>query len=106
MIDAVIADDTGLRRAPLEFVYVMCYAALPIPDTARRSFTSDEALIEELGFEHVILTSDLDRAGLPMQAEGLADYSAHLLSEGASDSHLCVILRENPARALQLPAPN
>jgi hypothetical protein len=59
-------------------------------------------LIQSLGAEHFVLSSDLGQAGNPPPPDGLRFFVTALRDAGISDDQLDLMLRRNPARLLGL----
>jgi hypothetical protein len=53
-----------------------------------------------LGFEHIILSSDLGQLHNPLPAEGLRVYAQLLLEEGVTEEEIDLMLRKNTMRLL------
>jgi hypothetical protein len=53
-----------------------------------------------LGFEHIILSSDLGQLHNPLPAEGLRIYAQLLLEEGVTEEEIDLMLRRNTMRLL------
>lgn len=85
-----------------EFVYTFCCDVKGRPPILRRSVAGEAALIEMLGPERVILSTDLGQTGRAPPAEGLAMFASGLLAEGIPETALRSILHDNPRRALGL----
>lgn len=86
--------------ALLELVYVFCCNGLSLPASIRRTVATEAALIEELGADHLVLSTDLGQQGNPPPTDGLAAFASGLLAEGIPESDLDLMMRRNPARAL------
>jgi microsomal dipeptidase-like Zn-dependent dipeptidase len=88
------------KGAFLELVYVFCCDGLPLPASMRRSVGQEAALIEEVGHERIVLSTDLGQEGNPPPVEGLAAFASGLLAEGIPEAAVDTMMRRNPARAL------
>lgn len=95
----------SLRRwadlgALLELVYVFSCSSISLPSNLRRSVQMDASLIETIGAEHFVLSTDLGQAAAPPPPEGLAIFISGLLSEGISESDIRLMVRQNPWRLI------
>jgi predicted TIM-barrel fold metal-dependent hydrolase len=58
--------------------------------------------IQQLGAEHVILSTDLGQPGNPSHTEGLREFVARALAAGITQADLDMMLKTNPAMLLGL----
>jgi hypothetical protein len=59
--------------------------------------------IEAVGYENVIIVTDLGQRGNPVHPDGLATVAKYLRGQGFTDQQLNRMFKENPARLLGLP---
>jgi len=71
----------------------------PIGETSLEEFT---AQIRAVGPRNVILSTDLGQAGNPVHTDGLLNAVVRLLGAGISQPEMDLMIRENPARLLNL----
>ena len=88
--------------AILELVAIFCCGAGRLPESARRSYAQEAALIEAVGASAFALSTDLGQAGNPMPAAGLVEFVDGLLGEGIPEDDIALMTRTNPAWALGL----
>lgn len=83
--------------AYIEFVYNALIG--PNKEFSVRDYTN---AIRAIGVEHCILASDLGQAGNPLHPDGLAAFLAALSKEGFSVQETSQMVKNNPARILDL----
>jgi hypothetical protein len=96
-----LLDEWARAGALLELVALMCCGE--VAGWIRRSYAMDAALIDSVGAEAFVLSSDLGQAQNPSPPDGLCAFIDGLLAEGISDEDISTMTRRNPARALGLP---
>ncbi|TDB62728.1 histidinol phosphatase [Arundinibacter roseus] len=91
----------------LEFTYLSFISGpqAQLPFLQKSSHVSMEkmaAVIEEIGAEHIILSSDLGQMGNAIPPDGLSMIAELLQQQGISAAELELMLKDNPARLLGL----
>ena len=86
--------------ALLELVAIFCCGSPLLPTSVWRSYAGEAALIDRVGADAFVLSTDLGQRGNPSPAEGLATFIEGLLGEGISESDIVTMSHVNPARAL------
>ena len=99
------ADDDLMARwaaagALLELVVIFCCQSPQLPTEVWRSYETEAALIDRVGADAFVLSTDLGQVGNPSPAEGLVAFVDGLLGEGISEGAISSMTRVNPARAL------
>ena len=83
--------------AYIEFVYNALIG--PNKEFSVHDYTN---AIRAIGTQHCILSSDLGQAGNPLHPDGLAAFLSALSKEGFSAQEIAQMVKENPARILDL----
>jgi hypothetical protein len=90
--------------ATLELAAAFCCGGPDLPSRVVRSADADAAIIEAVGADSVVLSSDLGFARGPEPVEGFARYLGELLAVGVPEAALRQMTSDNPRRLIAVPA--
>ena len=87
------------------FIEIVAVHSLSIPELRRTpaySIAEVAQAIREVGAGSIVLSTDMGQVGIALPPDGLAAFASALRAEGISQSDLDRMLKENPARLLDL----
>src|SRR5437762_1882891 len=87
----------------IEIVYVHSLTIPELRRTALFSMADVAEVVRKVGAVSIILSTDMGQVGIMLPPEGLAAFASGLSGQGISDRDLDRMMKENPARLLDLP---
>ncbi len=95
--------EAAKEGAFIEIVYVHSLAIPALKRTPRFSMADVAEAVRKVGAASIILSTDMGQVGIMLPADGMAGFAAGLKAQGISDHDLDRMMKENPARLLDLP---
>jgi hypothetical protein len=87
----------------IEIVYVHSLTIPALKRTPRFSIADVADAVRKLGAASIVLSTDMGQVGIMLPPDGMAAFAAGLKTQGISDHDLDLMMKENPARLLDLP---
>jgi len=95
--------EAAKEGAFIEIVYVHSLTIPELRRTALFSMADVAEVVRKVGAASIILSTDMGQVGIMLPPEGLAAFASGLSGQGISDRDLDRMMKENPARLLDLP---
>ena len=102
MLDPVRMTVEQARKAARLGAYIEFVGNAMVGQTKSVSFQDYASVMRQIGFDRVILSSDLGQRGNPLHPDGLEQIFAGLRAAGLSVAEIERIAKQNPARLLGL----
>ncbi len=87
----------------IEIVYVHSLTIPELKRTPRFSMGDVADAVREVGAASIVLSTDMGQVGIMLPPDGMAGFAAALKGQGISDRELDLMMKQNPARLLDLP---
>jgi hypothetical protein len=95
--------EAAKEGAIIELVYVHSLTIPELRRTARFTMADVAEAVRQVGAASIILSTDMGQVGIMLPPDGMAGFAAGLKAQGISDRDLALMMKENPARLLDLP---
>ena len=59
--------------------------------------------VRQVGAASIVLSTDMGQVGIMLPPDGMAGFAAALKAQGITDRELDLMMKQNPARLLDLP---
>ena len=87
----------------IEIVYVHSLTIPELKRTPRFSMADVADAVRKVGAASIVLSTDMGQVGIMLPPDGMAGFAAALKAQGISDRELGLMMKQNPARLLDLP---
>ena len=87
----------------IEIVYVHSLTIPELKRTPRFSMADVADAVRKVGAASIVLSTDMGQVGIMLPPDGMVGFAAALKAQGISDRELDLMMKQNPARLLDLP---